>query len=140
MWCYPRNSCDLGCELGFFSKKKVLRGGIWPSGGIFWGVGLWILGFLGPFVLSGQASGSGTLVLGHQECEPLHVISQIFKAYFDFGPRQADGVDDQPAHAGVHMAKDVFDAGSGFGPCAIHAVLVIRQGFVAVRSVVDFGL
>ena len=78
--------------------------------------------------------------MGHQECEPLQVIGQIFKAYFDFGPRQADGVDDQPPHAGVHMAKDVFDAGSDLGSCAIHAVLVICQGFVAVRSVVDFGL
>ena len=107
---------------------------------MFWGFGLWILGFFGPFVLSGQASGSGILVLGHQECESLHVIGQIFKAYFDFGPRQSDGVDDQPAHAGVHMAKDVFDAGSDLGSCAIHAVLVICQGFVAVRSVVDFGL
>jgi hypothetical protein len=38
------------------------------------------------------------------------------------------------------MAKNVFDAGSGFGPCVIHAALVIRQGFVAVRTVVDFGL
>ena len=56
-------------------------------GAYFGGVGCGFLGFLGPFVLSGQASGSGTLVLGHQECEPLHVIGQIFKAYFDFGPR-----------------------------------------------------
>ena len=116
----------------------MLRGGIWPFGGSCFGVlgcGFWA--FFGLFVLSGQASGSGILVLGHQECESLHVIGQIFKAYFDFGPRQADSVDDQPAHAGVHMAKNVFNAASDFGPCPIHAVLVICQGFVAVRSVVN---